>query len=174
MNQIGFPILSIIIFLPLVGALIALALGKNRKAVRIWALVVALVDLALACVLWSAFDYGQAGMQFVDRFPWIESLGISYYVGVDGISLWMLLLTALLSPVAVFVSWKFLDSRPEADAGAFLFFVLMLQTGILGVFAALDLILFHIFWEAMLVPAYFLIGRWGGEPSVALHADARV
>jgi len=166
MNQLGFPILSIFIFLPLAGALVALLLGKNRTALKIWALVVALADLVLACVLWGFFDYGQAGMQFVDRFAWIEPLGISYYVGVDGISLWMLLLTAFLSLVAVSVSWKFLDSRPAGDAGAYIFFLLMLQTGILGVFSALDLVLFYIFWEAMLVPAYFLIGRWGGERRV--------
>ncbi len=166
MNQLGFPILSIFIFLPLAGAFVALLLGKNRTALKIWALVIALADLVLACVLWGFFDYGRAGMQFVDRFAWIEPLGISYYVGVDGISLWMLLLTAFLCLVAVAVSWKFLDSRPAADAGAYIFFLLMLQTGILGVFSALDLVLFYIFWEAMLVPAYFLIGRWGGERRV--------
>ena len=105
-------------------------------------------------------------MQFVDRFAWIEPLGISYHVGVDGISLWMLLLTAFLSPVAVLVSWKFLDGRPEADARPYIFFLLALETGVLGVFAALDLVLFYIFWEAMLVPIYFLIGRWGGERRV--------
>jgi NADH-quinone oxidoreductase subunit M len=166
MNQLGFPILNIVIFLPLAGALVALALGRNQRAVKGWALAVALADLVLALVLWGLFDPGQAGMQFVDRFAWIEPLGISYYVGVDGISLWMLVLTALLSPVAILVSWKFLDSRPEADAGPFLFFLLALQTGVLGVFTALDLVLFYIFWEAMLVPAYFLIGKWGGERRV--------
>jgi len=99
----------------------------------------------------------------VDRLAWIEPLGISYHVGVDGISLWMLLLAALLSPVAVLASWKFLDGRPESQARSFVFFLLLLETGVLGVFAAIDLVLFFIFWEAMLVPAYFLIGRWGGE-----------
>ncbi len=166
MNQLGFPILSIVIFLPLAGALVALLLGRNRSALKIWALLVAVADLALACVLWAFFNYGQAGMQFVDQITWIEPLGIRYYVGVDGISLWMLLLTAFLSPVAVFVSWKFLDERPEADARPYIFFLLLLETGVLGVFAAIDLVLFYIFWEAMLVPAYFLIGRWGGERRV--------
>ncbi|MGD9049411.1 MAG: NADH-quinone oxidoreductase subunit M [Anaerolineae bacterium] len=166
MNQLGFPILSIIIFVPLAGALVALVLGRNRRAVQVWALVVALADLALAGVMLGFFDHDFAGMQFVDRFAWIEPLGISYYVGLDGISLWMLLLTAFLSPVAVLVSWKFLEGRPEAEAGPYLFFLLLLQAGIMGVFAALDLVLFFIFWEAMLVPAYFLIGRWGGERRV--------
>jgi len=163
MNQLGFPLLSIVVFLPLIGAAVALFLGRNRTAVKVWALIVTLVDLGLACMLWAFFDYAAAGMQFVDQFPWIEPLGVQYYVGVDGISLWMLLLTAFLSTVAVFISWKFLDGRSETDAGPYFFFLLLLETGVLGVFVALDLVLFYIFWEAMLVPAYFLIGRWGAE-----------
>jgi NADH-quinone oxidoreductase subunit M len=166
MNQVGFPLLSVVIFLPLGGALLALLLGRNRVVLKVWALVVTLADLALACLLWGFFDYGQAGMQFVDKLSWIEPLGISYHVGVDGISLWMLLLTAFLSPVAVLVSWKFLEDRPQAEAPLYLFFLLLLETGVLGVFAAVDLVLFYIFWEAMLVPAYFLIGRWGGARRV--------
>ncbi len=166
MNRLGFPLLSILIFLPLFGALVTLLLGNNRRAVKVWALLVTVADLALAGVLWGFFNYGQAGMQFVDRFTWIEGLGINYYVGVDGISLWLLLLTAFLSPVAVLVSWKFLDGRPAADARLYMFFMLALETGVLGVFAAVDLILFYVFWEAMLVPMYFLIGRWGGERRV--------
>ncbi len=163
MNQLGFPLLSIIVVLPLAGALVTLFLGKNRTAIKVWALVVTLASLALAGLLWGFFDYGRTGMQFVDRIDWIEPLGISYHVGVDGISLWMVLLAAFLSLVAVLVSWKFLDGRPEADARPYFFFLLMLETGVLGVFAAVDLVLFYIFWEAMLVPIYFLIGKWGGE-----------
>ena len=163
MNQFGFPLLSIMIFLPLVGGLVALLMGTRRKLIKIWALVVALLTLLLSGTLWVFFDYGQTGMQFVDEFTWIEPLGISYSVGVDGISLWMLLLTAFLSPVAVLASFKFLDSRPKSEARSYVFFLLALETGVLGVFAALDLVLFYILWEAMLVPAYFLIGRWGAE-----------
>jgi NADH-quinone oxidoreductase subunit M len=166
MNQLGFPLLSIVIFFPLAGAVVALFLGENRTAAKVWALIVTLVDLALACTLWAFFDYAATGMQFVDQFSWIEPLGIQYYVGIDGISLWMLLLTTFLSAVAVLVSWKFLDGRLEADARSYFFFLLLLETGVLGVFAAVDLVLFYIFWEAMLVPAYFLIGRWGAERRV--------
>ncbi len=166
MNQFGFPLLSIIIFLPLAGALVTLFLGRNRTVVKAWALVVTLADLILACLLWAFFNYGRTGMQFVDQFAWIEPLGIGYYVGVDGINLWLLLLTAALSLVAVLTSWRFLDSRPEAGVRSYTFFLLLLETGVLGVFAAMDLVLFYIFWEAMLVPAYFLIGRWGGERRV--------
>jgi len=163
MNQLGFPLLSVIIFVPLVGALVALLLGKNRTVLKVWALVVTLADLVLAFLLWGFFDYGQQGMQFVDRATWIEGLGISYYVGVDGVSLWLLILSAFLGTIAVLVSWQFLGDHPEADARSYTFFLLLLETGVLGVFAAVDLVLFYIFWEAMLVPAYFLIGRWGGE-----------
>jgi NADH-quinone oxidoreductase subunit M len=163
MNQLGFPLLSTLIFVPLAGAVVTLVLPGDRRVIKIWAFAVAIANLALACLLFVFFDYGQAGMQFVDRFAWIEPLGISYYVGLDGISLWLILLTALLWPVAVLVSWPFLDGRPEADARPYIFFLLALETGVLGVFAALDLVLFFIFWEAMLVPIYFLIGRWGGE-----------
>jgi NADH-quinone oxidoreductase subunit M len=126
MNQLGFPLLTIIIFLPAIGALVALFLGKNRTALKIWALAVTLVVLGLAGVLLGFFDYGEAGFQFADRLNWIEPLGISYHVGLDGISLWMLLLAALLSPVAVLVSWRFLDGRPEIQAGSFVFFLLLL------------------------------------------------
>ncbi len=163
MNQMGFPLLSILVVLPLVGGLLALLLGRNRALAGGWALLVTLVDLALAGVMWAFFDYGRAGMQFVDQLAWIEPLGISYQVGVDGVSLWLVLLTTLLSPVAVLVSFRFLEGRPARETASFFFFLLLLETGALGVFVAADLILFFVFWEAMLVPAYFLIGRWGGE-----------
>ncbi len=166
MNQLGFPLLTIIVVLPLAGGLLGLLLSGNQRLARAWALLVTLTDLALAGVVWGFFNYGRAGMQLVDRLAWIEPLGISYQLGVDGVSLWLLLLTTLLSPVAVLISFRFLDGKPAREAAAYLFFLLMLETGALGVFLATDLILFFIFWEAMLVPAYFLIGRWGGERRV--------
>jgi NADH-quinone oxidoreductase subunit M len=139
-------------------------LGRKPRVLKAWSLVVTLITLALACLLWGLFDYGTSEMQFVDRFLWIEALGIHYYVGVDGVSLWLLMLTALLGPVALLTSWRFLDGGAEGGARSYTALLLTLETGILGVFAAVDLVLFYIFWEAMLVPAYFLIGRWGGEP----------
>jgi NADH-quinone oxidoreductase subunit M len=162
MNQPGLPLLSIIIFLPLFGALAISVLGRKRRAVQILALAVTATDLILACLLWGRFDYSQSPLQFVDRLVWIEPLGIQYYVGVDGINLWLLLLTALLGPVTILVSWKYLAGRPEAEARPYAICLLTLETGALGVFSAVDLILFFVFWEAMLVPVYFLIGRWGG------------
>ena len=163
MNQLGFPLLSILVFLPLAGALVALLLGKNRTVIKVWALAVTLADLILACVLWGFFVYGQPGMQFVDRFAWIAPLGISYSVGLDGINLWLLLLTAFLSPVTMLASWKFLGERPMSDVRLYVFMMLALETAMFGVFASLVLVLFFVFWEAMLVPIYFLIGKWGGE-----------
>ncbi len=162
MNQPGFPLLSIVLFVPLVGAVLVLLLRNNRAAAKAGALTVTGLELILIGVLWGFFDRHQAGLQFVDRLVWIEPLGISYLVGVDGVSLWFLFLTAFLCPVAVASSWRFLDSLPKADASWFLFFLLVLETGVLGVFAAADLVLFYLFWEAVLIPAYFLIGRWGG------------
>jgi NADH-quinone oxidoreductase subunit M len=152
-----------VILLPLAGALVAVLLGGNRRILKGWALAVTLTELILACVLWAFFDYGQAELQFVDRFAWIEPLGISYFVGLDGVNLWFVLLTVFLSIVAVVVSYKFLDARPDADARPYFVLLLLLQTGVLGVFTAMDLVLFYIFWEATLIPTYFLIGRWGGE-----------
>ncbi|MBN1657363.1 MAG: NADH-quinone oxidoreductase subunit M [Anaerolineae bacterium] len=163
MNRLGFPLLSILILVPLAGAVITLAVGRRRQVAQVWALVVSLATLALAGTVWALFNYGRGGMQFVDRVPWVETLGISYYVGVDGISLWLLLLTAFLVPVAIIASWRSVSHWPAEDVRAYFFWLLALETGVLGVFAAVDMVLFFIFWEAMLVPAYFLIGRWGGE-----------
>jgi len=173
MNQAGFPLLSIVIFLPLAGAGVTLLLGRHRTAAKVWTLAVALADLALAGLLWGLFDYGNGGLQLVDRFDWIAPLGISYSVGVDGISLWLLLLTAFLTPIAILVSWtgagawaRSGDLRPSGESTgerSYAFLLLALETGALGVFSAVDLALFFVFWEAMLIPAYLLIGRWGGE-----------
>jgi len=162
--QLGFRILSLIIFLPLAGALVLLLFNKRQPgAMRAWSLGVALVDLALTLVLPATFRAG-AEMQFVEQANWIPSLGIGYHLGVDGISLFMLPLTALLVVIAVIASWKGVGSTESSRASvkSYFFWLLMLETGVLGVFSALDLVLFYIFWEAMLVPAYFLIGKWGG------------
>ena len=165
MNQLGFPILSLIVFLPLAGAIIALLFKKtSHAAIRWWSLGIALADLILTLALLVAYRAGDAGMQFVDDMIWIADLGIRYHLGVDGISLFLLPLTALLFVIAILVSWKPVGSDEESRAavGGYFFWLLLLETGVLGVFVALDLVLFYIFWEAMLVPAYFLIGRWGG------------
>ncbi len=162
MNQLGFPILSLIVFLPLLGAVVVLFIGDDGKpAIRRWALAVALADFALSLVLYFAWaDTG--GMQFLDHVPWIAQWDISYSVAVDGISLFLVLLITFLTPIAVLASWGMISDRPKS----YYFFLLLLETGVLGVFTAADIFLFYVFWEAMLVPMYFLIGRWGGERRV--------
>jgi hypothetical protein len=107
-------------------------LGSNRRLLKGWALAVTLADLVLACVLWAFFDDGQAGLQFVDRFAWIEPLGISYFVGLDGINLWFVLLMGFLGTVAVLVSVRFLDARPDTDARPCFVLLLLRETGVLG------------------------------------------
>lgn len=166
MNHMGFPLLTLIVFLPLLGAVITLLMDRRaHRAVRLVALVTALVDLVLTIVLCAAYIPGEAGMQMVDRAAWVPALGISYHLGVDGFSLFLLPLTALLFVIAVLASWKPVGSEASAREAVrgYFFWLLLLETGVMGVFVALDLVLFYIFWEAMLVPMYFLIGRWGGE-----------
>jgi NADH-quinone oxidoreductase subunit M len=162
-------LLSWLIFLPLGSALalgaVELALrsfaGGARISEGIWkatALGVSLVGFALSLLVWERFDPGIAGPQLVERQPWLERLGIYYYVGVDGISLFLVVLTAFLLPVILLACWTDIRSRVRQ----FVLFMLALQTGMLGAFLALNLFLFYVFWEAMLVPMYFIIGIWGG------------
>jgi NADH-quinone oxidoreductase subunit M len=159
-----FPILTTIVFLPLAGALALLAMrGEAREPlVRGVALVVSLATFALSLVLWAGFDPISAEFQFVERYPWIPSFGIFYYVGVDGISLFLIVLTGFLTPLALLSSWRSVHRKVRE----FSFFVLALETAMLGVFVSIDLFLFYVFWDAMLVPMYFLIGIWGYERRV--------
>ena len=150
--------LSIIVFLPLLGSIAILAIPKERAAtVKAFTLAVSLLVLVLALALVAQFKIGQEGMQFVEKIPWVRSIGIQYYLGIDGISLPMIFLTALLTFLAALASWKV-----EHRVKGFFALLLLLETGMLGVFSALDFILFYIFWEVVLVPMYFLIGIWGG------------
>jgi NADH-quinone oxidoreductase subunit M len=152
-------ILTILVVLPAVGALVLALLP--REAVRLQKLVALLVSgavFALSLVLLQRFQ-NHADLQFEVRLPWIPAYGISYHVGLDGISLWLVILTTFLTPIALLGSWSSIHERVKA----FNIFMLLLETGMLGVFVALDLFLFYIFWEAMLIPMYFLIGIWGHE-----------
>ncbi|HJZ11820.1 MAG TPA: proton-conducting transporter membrane subunit, partial [Acidobacteriota bacterium] len=159
MNQLGFPILTLVIFLPLLGSLLIL-IRKNtdEQQVRKIALWTSLLTFVLSIPLFALFDLQFAGPQFVERVTWIKSLGVQYYLGIDGLSLFMVLLTTFLTPLCVLISWN--DIRLKSTQ--FYALLLMLETGILGVFVSLDLFLFYLFWEAMLIPMYFLIGIWGG------------
>ncbi|MCA1563933.1 MAG: NADH-quinone oxidoreductase subunit M [Acidobacteria bacterium] len=158
------PLLTLIVFLPLAGALLlALVRGRERPA-RIIALVVSLVVFAATILLWAGFDpsEGAREFQFVERYAWIPAFGIDYFVGVDGISLLLIVMTGFLTPLALLSAWGSVDK----NVTAFCFFVLALETAMLGVFVSLDLFLFYVFWDAMLIPMYFLIGIWGYERRV--------
>ncbi len=156
----SFPLLTTLVFLPLAGALVLLGIPRQRvTAIRGCALVVMLLTFAVSLVLYLGFDPELPQMQFRERAAWIPSLGIFYHLGVDGISLPLLMLTTFLSPLAFLEAWRSIETKVKE----FAIFMLVLETGMLGVFAALDVFLFYIFWEAMLIPMYFLIGIWGGE-----------
>jgi len=149
--------LSLIIFLPLVGGIIILFTSKtNETLLKGIALGASLASFVLSLFMTALFKIG-GGFQFLELGNWIPSLGIHYHLGVDGLSLPLIVLTALLSLLSVAYSW-----RIELRLKEYLFLFLLLETGMLGVFAALDFFLFYIFWEITLVPMYFLIGIWGG------------
>ena len=153
--------LTLVTFFPLLGAFVILLLpaGALEKIRRV-ALVTALIELALAVPLFFWFDPSYAGMQFAEQHVWISTsrILILYQVGIDGLSLVLILLTAFLTPLAVLASWPITRRLKE-----FFIMLLVLETGMLGVFIALDLFLFYVFWEVMLIPMYFLIGVWGHE-----------
>jgi NADH-quinone oxidoreductase subunit M len=155
-----FPLLTTVLFLPLAGALILLGFPQQRvTAIRVGATIVMLLTFVLSVLLFVLFDRGISEMQWVERTPWIASLGIDYNLGVDGISLPLVLLTTLLTPIAFLQAWTSIETKIKE----FAIFMLILETGMIGVFLALDLFLFFIFWEIILVPMYFMIGIWGGE-----------
>ena len=159
-NVMGFPILSLILYVPLIGALCLIFFVSKEKTnfIRWFANIVAFVDMILSLILIPYYDSGKLTMQFYERFTWIPSLGVQYFLGVDGISFLLILLTTVLGFIAILSSWNAIQTRVKE----YYVFMLILQTGMLGVFMALDFILFYIFWEVMLVPMYFLIGVWGG------------
>jgi NADH-quinone oxidoreductase subunit M len=151
-------ILTWITFLPLIGAAVILVLPARAHAlIKQTALLFTLPPLVMGIWLFMHFDRTTTAFQFVQRAPWIESYNINYFVGVDGISISMVLLTVLLCPICILASWGI----DKGIKGYFALF-LLLDTGMVGVFVALDFFLFYIFWEVMLLPMYFLIGIWGG------------
>lgn len=150
-------ILSLILFSPILAAVVVLLLPKEKTALIRWvATLASLVPLGLSIWLWSAYDPTSVGFQFVERAVWYEAIGSSYFLGVDGISVSMVLLTTLLTPLSILISWNIKDR-----VRTFMALFLLLETGMLGVFLSLDLLLFFVFWEVGLVPMYFLINQWG-------------
>ncbi len=154
----GEHILSWMTFFPVIGAaVIAFIPGGRKEIIKTVAAAAAAVPLVLAVQLFMNFDRGSAGLQFVEHYSWIKSFNIEYFMAVDGLSMPMMLLTALLSFLCIFASWNI----EKATKGYFAMF-LILEAGMFGVFCALDFFLFYVFWEVMLLPMYFLIGIWGG------------
>ena len=152
-------ILSAVTFLPLLGAALVFVLPRRAEGlVKVTALVTTLVTFAVSAPLFTRFDASLSAYQFVEQKPWMPTLGVSYHLGVDGISLLLVLLTTFLMPLVLLSSWHSIERRWKE----FAITMLLLETGMLGVFVALDLFLFYIFWEAMLVPMYLIIGIWGG------------
>ena len=151
-------ILSLLIWLPVLGMVaIAFIPREKENSIKIAAAITTGVQFMLTLILWNGFDLQNGGMQKNEMYNWIPSFNISYHLGVDGLSLPMVILTGMLFFIGVFVSWNI----KKAVKGYFALF-LMLNTGVMGVFLSLDFFLFYIFWEVMLLPMYFLIGMWGG------------
>jgi NADH-quinone oxidoreductase subunit M len=157
------PLLTAVTFLPTLGALALLAVPREAtRAVRLIGLATSIVVFALSVALYVGFDASRADFQFVERAAWMPSLGVAYHLGIDGISLLLVLLTTLLMPLALLSAWDSIHERTKE----FVIAMLVLETGMLGVFVSLDLFLFYVFWEAMLIPMYFVIGVWGGPNRV--------
>jgi NADH-quinone oxidoreductase subunit M len=160
MNILGIPILTVVVFFPLAGMLVVLCLPASRgRVIKLAANIFTGLEFAATLLLISRFDAASGEMQFVERMPWIKAIGAQYLLGIDGISLLLVLLTSLLTFVATLSSWGAVKTRLKE----YYVFMLLLETGMIGVFLALDLVLFYVFWEVVLVPMYFLIGIWGGE-----------
>jgi NADH-quinone oxidoreductase subunit M len=156
-------ILSAVTFLPVVGAALIFVLPRRWEGqVKVTALATSLVTFAVSVPLFTRFDASVSDYQFVEQRAWMPTLGVSYHLGVDGISLLLVLLTTFLMPLVLLSSWHSIERRWKE----FAITMLLLETGMLGVFVALDLFLFYIFWEAMLIPMYLIIGVWGGPNRV--------
>lgn len=163
MNQLGFPLLSIVLWLPTLGALLVQLMPRDRVAgQRMLALVFSLASFVASTLLYFFFQSGEAGFQFADVALWAPSWGISYHVSLDGVSLWLVLLTTFLTPITLVSMW---DSIHE-DFRTSQVLMLLLETGMLGVFVAQDMFLFYIFWEFTLIPMALLIGIWGSSNRV--------
>jgi NADH-quinone oxidoreductase subunit M len=153
-------LLSAVLALPLVGAVIVLLLPREREGLqRGMGVAAALATFALSVPLYARFDAASADYQFVEYALWMPSLGVGYHLGIDGISLLLVLLTTFLTPIALASAWRAIEDRTKE----FVAVMLLLETSMLGVFVSLDLFLFFVFWEAMLIPMYAVIGIWGGS-----------
>ncbi len=167
-SMTGLGTLSVLVWLPILGGLLLLALGRSVSAGsglrvdRILALAISGLTFLLSLPLWTDFDSSTASMQFVERLPWIRTFNVEYFLGVDGFSMPLIILTTFLTPIVVLAGWEVIEMRSAQYFAAFL----ILEGLMIGVFAALDGLLFYVFWEAMLIPMFIIIGVWGGERRV--------
>lgn len=156
-------ILTYLLFTPIIGALIILFMKESHAGfIRIFGLVITVFAFAISLFPYFYFDYTNPDFQFLQKITWVESLDISYYVGADGISILLILLTTFITPITLLSSWKSIKKNIKL----FTIMMLLLEAGMLGVFISLDVFLFYVFWEAMLIPMYFIIGIWGGEQRI--------
>ncbi len=153
-------LLNWVTFLPALGALVLLAIPRTEiQLVKSWGLLVSLITFLASIPLFVMFDGNSAAMQFTTQMDWIPAIGASYHVGMDGLSILLYVLTTFIMPLAIFASWNSITERVKE----YMIAMLILESAMLGVFISLDLILFYLFWEAMLIPMYLLIGVWGGK-----------
>ena len=156
-------LLSILIWLPVLGGGAVLAIGNNRSEMAKWAAVaISVVVFALSLTLWTGFDTSTAAMQFVENTPWITQININYHLGVDGISMPLIILTTFSTIIVIIAGWEVIQNRTADYMAAFL----MMEGVIIGVFSSLDAILFYVFWEASLIPMLLIVGIWGGNNRV--------
>jgi NADH-quinone oxidoreductase subunit M len=162
----SWPILSLVTFLPLVGALFCLVVNGPQEAVdrncKSAALLTSVVTFLISLLLWARFDVTKAGFQFEEKLDWVPALNIGYHMGIDGISLFFVLLSTLLTPICILSSWEAVHVRVKEYMIAFL----VLETFMVGMFCALDLALFYVFFEGVLIPMFLIIGVWGGPRRV--------
>lgn len=156
-NNLSYPILSVVLLLPLLGAAVTLLI-KNEQVVKLWGLAVTVTTAALSLPLYFGFEAGTARYQFAELRHWFPMMDLDYVVGVDGISVLLVLLTTFVMPLCILCSWTYVKERFQE----FVFVILVIETAMVGVFISLNTMLFFIFWEAMLVPMYLLIAVWGG------------
>ncbi|MCJ7677709.1 MAG: hypothetical protein MUO35_08310, partial [Anaerolineales bacterium] len=170
MDFLNSHLLTLILFAPAGAALILMLLpGANVRLLRWAAFGLSLIPLALSIVLWLGYDPAVAGYQFTEQAIWYAAINATFHLGVDGISVPMILLTTLLTPLAILISFNI-----EKNVRGYMALFLLLETGMLGVFMALDLFLFFVFWEIGLVPMYFLINQWGSEKGERTYGRGKV
>src|SRR6056300_1986792 len=161
--MIDWPLLSTVVWLPIIGGALVLISGDKSPNVSRWlALLVLVLTFAVSIPLYTQFDSSTAAMQFVEKAAWVPQFGVNYYLGVDGISMPLIILTTFITILVVIAGWEVIQFKPSQYMAAFL----MMEGVMVGVFAALDAVLFYVFWEAMLIPMFIVIGIWGGPRRV--------